>query len=76
MTQVAMQPDMEPTVKGLTSDMTKLSLGLSTLRVIRNLYNAVIRKNNRSHICYFIFQYYVGVKTSSELMEIELKTKL
>ena len=46
MTQVAMQPEMDPTVKGLTSDMRVLSLGLSTLRVIRMLYNKMIRKKD------------------------------
>lgn len=41
-----MQPEMDPTVKGLTSDMRVLSLGLSTLRVIRMLYNKMIRKKD------------------------------
>lgn len=34
MTEVAIHPEMDPTVKGLTSDMSILYLGLSTLSVI------------------------------------------
>ena len=45
MTEVAIQPEIDPTVKGLTSDMRVPSLGLSTFRVIRMFYNKVIRKD-------------------------------